>query len=170
MINNISYLDYLTDIIIIDTGAGISDSVLDFVIASPEVLLVVTPDPSSLTDSYSLVKALYNNPKFDQNQTRLKVVANRVRSSQDGQNTYSKLSTVVENFLAGNLEYLGMIPYDSAIDNAIRQQKPISLINENAISSKAFDVLANNLVNGANEQYIMRRGFKDMFYNLFNRA
>ncbi len=170
LINNISYLDYLTDIIIIDTGAGISDSVLDFVIASPEVLLVVTPDPSSLTDSYSLVKALYNNPKFDQNQTRLKVVANRVRSSQDGQNTYSKLSTVVENFLAGNLEYLGMIPYDSAIDNAIRQQKPISLINENAISSKAFDVLANNLVNGANEQYIMRRGFKDMFYNLFNRA
>ena len=64
LVKSLENLGTMTDIIIVDTGAGISDSVLEFVLASPEVLLVTTPDPSSLTDSYSLIKALYNHPDF----------------------------------------------------------------------------------------------------------
>ena len=62
LVKNIGELNELADVIIVDTGAGVSDQVLEFVLASPEVLLVTTPEPSSLTDSYSLLKALYRNP------------------------------------------------------------------------------------------------------------
>ena len=74
LISNLSYLNELTDVLIIDTGAGVSDSVLDFVLASPEVVLVTTPEPSSLTDSYSLIKALYKSPGFIKNGTNIRLV------------------------------------------------------------------------------------------------
>ena len=64
LVHNLSLLNDLCDILIIDTGAGVSDQVLEFVLASPEVVLVSTPEPSSLTDSYSLMKALYKSPKY----------------------------------------------------------------------------------------------------------
>ena len=65
LVQSINELNELADYIIIDTGAGISEQVLEFVIASPEVLLVATPEPTSLTDSYSLLKVLYRNPECD---------------------------------------------------------------------------------------------------------
>ena len=169
LINCFAYLDTYADYIIIDTGAGISHTVLEFVISSPEVLLVVTPDPSSLTDSYSLIKALYKNPRFNSRDTQIRVVTNKVRSTADGQNTYDKIATVVDRFLAGRLSYLGMVPTDNAVDFAIRQQKPISIVNQNAISSKAFGIIANNLMTGNNESFIMRRGLKDMIFGFLNR-
>ena len=74
---NLAELDALTDIIIVDTGAGISDSVLEFLVASGEVLLVTTPEPTSITDSYSLLKALYRHPRFQEDFTKVMMVANR---------------------------------------------------------------------------------------------
>ena len=73
LVHSLSKLDELADIIIVDTGAGVADNVLEFVIASPEVLLVTTPEPSSLTDSYSLLKALYRNPGFTKNEIKIKI-------------------------------------------------------------------------------------------------
>lgn len=64
LVRNLAQLDEMADIVLVDTGAGIADSVLEFVMACPEVLLVSTPEPSSLTDSYSLLKALHRNPNF----------------------------------------------------------------------------------------------------------
>ena len=71
---NLSKLDELADVIIIDTGAGISDNVLEFVMASPEILLLATSEPSSLTDAYSLLKALYRNEEFRRADTKIKVI------------------------------------------------------------------------------------------------
>ena len=78
-------LDALTDVIIVDTGAGISDSVLEFLVASGEVLLVTTPEPTSITDSYSLLKALYRHPRYEEAYTKVKMVANRVENVKEGQ-------------------------------------------------------------------------------------
>ena len=75
LIHNLKELDQLADIILIDTGAGIPDSVLEFVVASPEILMILTSDPSSLTDSYSLLKALHRNPNFDRENAVIKVIA-----------------------------------------------------------------------------------------------
>ena len=152
LVQSINELNELTDYIIIDTGAGISDQVLEFVVASPEVLLVATPEPTSLTDSYSLLKVLYRNPDFDPNATAIHVVLNRVNSIEEGRAMYEKLNSVVSQFLHGNLDYLGMIPQDAALERAIRQQKTVSQLEPNAKSSKAFEVLAGNLMNGTHNE------------------
>lgn len=163
LVKSINELNDLADFIIIDTGAGISDQVLEFVMASPEVLLVSTPEPSSLTDSYSLLKALYRNPNFVAGSTTIHVVSNRVNSMEEGQAVYDKLNSVVSQFLHGKLNYLGMIPADTALEKAVRQQQTVSLLEPNAKSAKAFEVLAGNLLNGTHNQVSMRRGIGQMF-------
>lgn len=169
LVKSISELNELADVIIIDTGAGVSDQVLEFVLASPEVLLVTTPEPSSLTDSYSLLKALYRNPKFVEGGTTIHVVANRVHSVEDGQMVYEKLKSVVEQFLNGSINYLGMIPQDAALERAVRQQKIVSLNEPNSDSAKAFEVLTTNLLEGTHHLAPMRRGIGQIFSQLLNR-
>lgn len=168
LVKNISELNELADVIIIDTGAGISDQVLEFVLASPEVILVTTPEPSSLTDSYSVLKALYRNPNFIQGGTSIHVVANRAQSVEDGQMVYDKLKSVVEQFLNGSINYLGMIPQDSELENAVRQQKIVSIHEPNSNSAKAFEVLTGNLLNGTHHTVPMRRGIAQIFSHLLN--
>ncbi|MDE5864485.1 MAG: P-loop NTPase, partial [Lachnospiraceae bacterium] len=78
-------LDGMYDVVIVDTGAGIADSVIEFVLSSPEVVLVVTPEPTSITDAYSLLKAVNRKKNFDRKQKAIKVVTNRVNSEREGQ-------------------------------------------------------------------------------------
>ncbi len=169
LVKCISELNELADVVIIDTGAGISDQVLEFVMASPEVLLVCTPEPSSLTDSYSLLKAVYKNPAFSEKETTIHIVANKVMSVEDGRIVYEKLKSVVERFLNGKINYLGMVPTDMALEKAVRAQKTVSLFDPKSNSAKAYEILAKNLMEGTNEQVQMRRGIGQMFSNLLNR-
>lgn len=146
LISNLSYLNELTDVLIIDTGAGVSDSVLDFVLASPEVVLVTTPEPSSLTDSYSLIKALYKNPGFIKNGTNIRLVANKVNSKDEAMAVYNKIKTVTTKFLKGEVKYLGMVPQDDTLEKAVRNQKIVSLSYPKAKSTKAFETIAYELL------------------------
>lgn len=169
LIHNLKNLDSLADVILIDTGAGISDSVLEFVVSSPEVILVMTPEPSSLTDSYSLLKALHRNPNFQKEKASIKVVSNKVTTEEDGCMIFEKLNTVVSQFLDGNLLYLGMVPMDMAIDKAVRQQTPVALTKPEAKASKAFETLADNLLNGSTYQPKEKHGIVQIFSNLINK-
>lgn len=169
IIRNMNALDTLADIIIIDTGAGISDAVMEFVLASPETLLVMTPDPSSLTDSYSLMKALYKNPAFQKNTSKISVIANRVHSVEDGKYVFEKLDSVVKQFLQGEIAYLGMVPEDRTIERAIRQQTPVSILAPTSRASKAYEILANNLINNESKQFTMRKGIAQIFASMLNR-
>lgn len=169
LVNSINELNDMADLIIIDTGAGISNQVMEFVLASPEILLVTTPEPSSLTDSYSLLKALYKNPNFTASKSRVHVIANRVTSYEDGKGVFDKLNSVVAQFLQGNLNYLGMIPQDLAIDRAVRQQKTVTLNEPNSNAAKAFKVLANNLLDGTNEQAPIKRGISQIFTSFLTK-
>lgn len=168
-VQKLSELDSLADIILIDTGAGISDSVMEFVIASPEVLLITTPEPSSLTDSYSLIKTLYRNPDFNYKDTVINVIANRVNSAADGQAVFDKLSSVVSQFLNWNVNYLGLVPQDPNIEKAVRQQQVVSLYDPQAPSAQAFARIAESLVSGENRYYEIRGGFSRMIYRFLNR-
>lgn len=169
LIQNLAELNELADVIIIDTGAGISDSVLEFVMASPEIMIVSTPEPSSLTDAYSLLKALYRNPAFSRDETKINIVANKVNSTTEGNTVFSKLNSVVAQFLKGELNFLGMIPQDQELDIAVRNQKIISLEKPNAFSSKAFEVLVNNYINDSHEMISMHRGITQLFINFLSR-
>lgn len=163
IVNSIDTLNELADFILIDTGAGISDQVLEFVMASPEVLLVSTPEPSSLTDAYSLLKALYHNPNFVEDETTIHIVTNRVNSQDEGRAIYEKVNSVVSQFLHGSLNYLGMIPQDAALERAVRQQKTVTMSDPNAKSARAISELADHLLNGTQQKTPVRWGIAQMF-------
>lgn len=169
IVDKMEELDSLADFILVDTGAGISDNVMEFVIASPEVLLIITPEPSSLTDSYSLIKTLQRNPGFNYQKTMINVIANQVNSVADGQAVFDRLNSVVCKFLNWNVNYLGLIPKDPVIERAVRQQRVVSIHDPDAISSKAFAKIAESLLCGENLYYEMQSGFAQMIYNFLNR-
>ncbi|WP_310605459.1 MinD/ParA family protein [Anaerosporobacter sp.] len=160
-------LDDLADIIIVDTGAGISDSVLEFVAASSEVILVTTPEPTSITDAYALLKTLSKRSQFSIDDTIIKLVSNRVDSTVEGRELYSKLSMVVQNYLHLNIEFLGAIPMDMNVSRAVIKQKPVSLAYPNSEAAKAMQEIANVL---SNEEVVVekqqKKGISQLFSNL----
>lgn len=159
-------LDACADVIIIDTGAGIADNVLEFVVASSEVLLVATPEPTSITDAYALLKALNRKKEFSKNNTTIKMIANRVRSQEEGQHLYEKMSVVVNKFLNIPVEYLGAVPLDDQITKAVMRQKPVSVTNPDAPSSRAIKAITDRLMDLEEGNLQERRGISQFFSNL----
>ncbi len=164
IIQNLVQLDAIADVIIIDTGAGISDAVLEFLVASGEILLVTTPEPTSITDSYSLLKALNRHPRFSKENTKIKVIANRVNKVAEGQSLFNKLEVVVSRYLKLSIDYLGAIPWDTQLSDAVMQQKPVSLNNPNAKSSLAFEEIAAKLM--GEEKPVKKRGMAGFFSHI----
>lgn len=162
-------LDEMADIVIVDTGAGISDAVLEFLVASGEVLLVTTPEPTSITDSYSLIKALARHPKYSSETTTVKVVANRVRGEQEAEQLFHKLETVVDKYLKIPIEYLGMVPQDEQLASAVMQQMPVSIENPGAKSAMAYEQLAAKLMNRETGKVQPRRGMAAFFTHIISR-
>lgn len=164
IIQNLVQLDAIADVIIIDTGAGISDAVLEFLVASGEILLVTTPEPTSITDSYSLLKALNRHPRFSRENSKIKVIANRVNKVSEGLNLFSKLEVVASRYLKLPIGYLGAIPWDTQLSDAVMQQKPVSLSNPNAKSSLAFEEIAAKLM--GEEKPTKKRGMAAFFSHI----
>lgn len=168
IIQNLAQLDAIADVIIIDTGAGISDAVLEFLVASGEILLVTTPEPTSITDSYSLLKALTRHPRFSQEESKIKVIANRVEHMEDGQALFNKLNVVVARYLKIPLFYLGAIPKDDKLSEAVMQQVPISLKNPAARSSQCYERMAAQLMNIEYNKDLKKRGMAAFFSHIVN--
>ena len=146
LVHNLSLLNDLCDILIIDTGAGVSDQVLEFVLASPEIILVSTPEPSSLTDSYSLMKAMYKSNKYHEGSANVHLVANKVESEEEGRAVYNKMNSVVQKFLGGDLDYLGYVIKDGQLEKAVRNQKVVSIEYPTSKAAKNFENLASRLL------------------------
>ena len=165
-------LDSMADVIIVDTGAGIADNVLEFVTASSEVLLVATPEPTSITDAYALLKALNKRAGFKRENTSIKMISNRVSSEAEGRNLYEKMSIVVDKFLNIQPEFLGMIPQDELISKAVMIQKPITVAYPNSAAAKALMSIAAKLYDGTEQE--VKKGitglFSDMIRTKFRKA
>lgn len=166
IIQNLAELDAIADVIIVDTGAGISDAVMEFLVASGEILLVATSEPTSITDSYSLLKALSRHSRYRQEDTRIKVIANRVTSEEDGQALFQKLNVVVELYLKMPMTYLGAVPLDSLLSNAVMQQMPVSIQHPNAKSSLAYQRMAATLMNMETSEPVKKRGMAAFFSHI----
>lgn len=160
-------LENIADVIIIDTGAGISDTVLEFVSSSSEVILVSTPEPTSITDSYALLKALNTREGFDRDNTVVKVIANRVSNRDEGENLFNKLSVVVNKFLNIDMRYLGMIPLDSNMSKAVMQQKPITMAYPDSAGARAFERLADELLDIHRNETGKKTGLAVVFARMF---
>ena len=168
IVQNLVQLDAIADIIIVDTGAGISDAVLEFLVASGEILLVTTPEPTSITDSYSLLKALYRHPRFDENMTKVKMIANRVSKESEGQVLFRKLNAVVERYLKIPMVYLGSVPEDIQLSRAVMQQVPVSLQNPGAKSTAAYERIAEKLLGKEEAERQPKRGMAAFFSHIIS--
>lgn len=169
IIKNLSELDEMADIIIVDTGAGIADAVLEFLVASGEILLVTTPEPTSITDSYSLLKALNRHPRYSREVSHIKVIANKVENGQEGRSLYEKLDTVVARYLKIPITYLGMIPQDAQLAKAVMQQMPVSIQNPDSKSAQAYEVLAAKLMNKELNKTLTKRGMAAFFSHIISK-
>ncbi|WP_458576135.1 MinD/ParA family protein [Aliamphritea spongicola] len=138
LIHSFSDIEDELDVLIIDTAAGISDTVVSFVKAAQEVVVVVCDEPTSITDAYALMKLLNR----DYQVSRFRVLANMVRSEQEGRNIYSKLLTVAERFLDVTLQYLGSIPYDESVRKGVQQQRAVLKAFPKSKASLAYKQLA----------------------------
>lgn len=152
LIQKMAELDQQADVIIVDTGAGIGDSVLEFVAASAEVLLVATPEPTSITDAYALLKSLNRNSSYEPGKTVVKMVANQVRGNNDADELFDKLGIVVNKFLNIDIEYLGSIPYDANMQRAVMRQEPLSMAAPNAAAARSVEKIARVLANKEEER------------------
>lgn len=157
-------LDSMADVILVDTGAGIADNVLEFVTASSEVLLVATPEPTSITDAYALLKALNRRAGFSREHTSIKMISNRVGSEAEGKNLYEKMSIVVDKFLNIQPEFIGMIPQDDLVSKAVMLQKPITLAYPNSPAAKALQTIAVKLCDGG--ESVSRKGITGLFSDM----
>ena len=166
IIQNLAQLDAIADVIIIDTGAGISDAVLEFLVASGEIILVTTPEPTSITDSYSLLKALNQHPRFSKETSQIKVLANRVNKISEGTALFDKLAMVSERYLKLPISYLGAVPWDKQLSDAVMQQKPVSLSYPNAKAAIAYEEIAAKLM--GEEKTMKKRGMAAFFSHIIS--
>ena len=169
IIQNLVELDEMADIIIVDTGAGISDAVLEFLVASGEILLVTTPEPTSITDSYSLLKALNRHPRYSPEASQIKVIANKVFGDAEAEALYAKLEAVVGRYLKVPISYLGMVPQDTQLAKAVMQQMPVSLDNPRARSAVAYERIAARLMNKELSANLPKRGMAAFFSHIISK-
>ena len=170
VIQNLAELDSIADVVIVDTGAGIADAVLEFLVASGEILLVTTPEPTSITDSYSLLKSLNRHPRFSGEMSQIKVIANKVDGEAEGEALFSKLNAVVERYLKLPVSYLGTIPQDANLSKAVMQQMPVSLANPGAKSAKAYKRIAETLLYGDAGESSNLRGMAGFFSHIIGTS
>ncbi|NLK75691.1 MAG: MinD/ParA family protein [Clostridiales bacterium] len=166
LIQSLAELDERADIIIVDTGAGISDAVLEFVAASQEVILVVTPEPTSITDAYALLKTLNRRENYSNPDRAISLITNRTTSVKEGLNIYNKLNAVSGRFLDFNLEYLGAVPQDNIVSKSIIYQKPASLLYPNSSFTKSITEIAEKICPMENDMSNKKRGISQVFSNL----
>ncbi|MAR90576.1 MAG: MinD/ParA family protein [Pseudomonadota bacterium] len=141
LIHAFSELSEDIDVLLVDTAAGISEMVMSFVTAAQESLFVVTNEPTSITDAYAMMKIL--NQKHGL--YRFNVVANMVRTQQEGREIYNKLTKVTDRFLDVALQFSGCIPMDDCVRKAVMRQKPVVEAYPRSKAALAFRTLANKV-------------------------
>jgi flagellar biosynthesis protein FlhG len=141
ILDQISLLPNAYDYLLVDTASGIGDNVLYLNAAAQEILVVVTPEPASLTDSYALIKVL--NKKY--RERRFSIVTNMVQDEAESLHVYRRLSDVANRFLSVSLDYKGFIPLDSHLRTATKSQQLVLQSDPRSPSSYAIRMLAEKL-------------------------
>jgi len=136
-------LDDLADCIIIDTRAGLSNAVVNFIKASDETIIVTTPDPTAIADAYALIKSIRNTAPHIK---ELKLIVNCADSDEEANEVHDKLVGVCAQFLKVKLSPLGTIPYDTFLARAVRRQQPVALAFPTADSALRISEITGNLL------------------------
>lgn len=143
LLDEMSTLDGMVDFILIDTGAGISSNVMYFNAAAREIIVVVTPEPTAMTDAYALMKVLYQK----HSRKRFRLIVNMADNPGEAKAVYHRLSTAMGHFLNLGVEYLGFIPRDDKLSEAVRRQKPLTALWPSSPAAKGLRDIARLLGN-----------------------
>ncbi|MBI6873111.1 MinD/ParA family ATP-binding protein, partial [Clostridium aciditolerans] len=162
-----SFLSKLTcledlDYIIMDTGAGVNRDVLGFISCCEELIVITTPEPTSLTDAYSLLKAVSHFKIRD----NAKVIVNRTIESKEGESTFNKFNNAVSKFLNINLQYLGYLSDDKKLVQAVRKQQPFLISYPNSDVAKDLNYIAGKIIGLETDK--TESSIQDFFKKIFN--
>ncbi|MCQ6274113.1 MinD/ParA family protein [Bacillus sp. V3B] len=146
--NQFSTLLLEYEYVILDMGAGINESSLRFILAVDEIIVVTTPEPTSITDAYAAMKYITLENKM----IPFYIVVNRAHSEKEGVATFNRISKVLTHFLEKNAIFLGALPDDQIISQAVRKQIPFIQLNEKAPASKALSDMTEKYCQGQFDQ------------------
>jgi len=150
LLNEFDLLNNMYDILLIDTGAGISSNVIFFNLAAQEKIVVVTPEPTSITDAYALIKVMFKHHGTN----KFIILMNMVRNEKEAMSVYRNLSRVVEKFMGSiSLDYAGYIPYDKHLHESISRREPVTCCYPQSSSSQGFKKLAEYLLDHTDERH-----------------
>jgi flagellar biosynthesis protein FlhG len=130
-----------SDFMIIDTAAGIAGNVIGILKAVTEVIIVTTPDPTALVDAYATIKLMHQAAS----DTPIRIVVNDVVELGDAERVFKQLRTTTARFLNRDIEYLGTIPHDSELVDAVREQRPVVQYAPETPASRALRLIARHL-------------------------
>jgi flagellar biosynthesis protein FlhG len=130
------------DLLLIDTAAGISSNVMDFNVMAQEIIVVVSPEPTSITDAYALMKVL--SMKYSEKSCKL--VVNMAASPKEALDVFRQLELVTERFLDIHVEYLGCVLRDDKLARGVKHQRLVSDLYPESRAGRCFVDLAKRVI------------------------
>lgn len=167
-LEGLSRLEGQADYLILDTGAGLSTTVQEFVHAADTVIVVTTPEPTALADAYGAIKAIARRNSAPE----IRLIINQAERTDDANTTAERIIMTARDFLGVNIEHLGTIPRDPHVWQAVRRQVPFSVEFPTAPASRAMEILTRRLILGGSAERVYRArsgGFFERLAGLFGR-
>jgi flagellar biosynthesis protein FlhG len=163
----INELDTLStaDIIIIDTSAGVSSNVLDFIAAADDAVIITTPEPTAITDAYGIIKIIAT--EYDDLNMGLKLVVNRAKGVAEAKKVADRMITIAGQFLNLKVDYLGFIYDDPVVSQAVLKQKPFMVIDPRCKASLCVQHIVDRMEKG---EFRDSGGFGGMMKKFFRRS
>ncbi|MDR1905174.1 MAG: MinD/ParA family protein [Treponema sp.] len=152
------------DIIIVDTSAGVSSNVLDFIAAADDAVIIATPEPTAITDAFGIIKIIAS--EMENLNIGLKLVVNRVKSAVEAKQVADRMINIAGQFLNIKVEYLGFIYDDNMVSQAVLRQKPFLVIDPRCKASQCVQHIVERL---EKSEFIERGGFGNLFKRIFGR-
>ncbi len=147
-LSEMAALDDIIDVLLIDTGAGINENVIYFNLAAQERIILLTPEPTSLTDAYAMIKVLSTRHDVK----KFQILINMALSAQEAINVFKQLSKVCDQFLETlSLDFIGYLPYDKKLVTAVRSQRLVTEKFPDCKASKMLQKISHDLIKAVPE-------------------
>lgn len=164
--SNLSLLEEEMDLILVDTGAGLSKSVLNFVLAADEIIVVTMPEPTAIADAYGVIKAIFHHNQ----EAKVNLIINRVTNQKEAEKVAERIIQVCNQFIGKEIHWLGYVVEDTKISQAVRSQQPLVLAYPRCLASQCLQRIAeminNNFLAGEKKMEVQSKNFFQKLFTL----
>ncbi|MCX8131234.1 MAG: AAA family ATPase [Clostridia bacterium] len=163
-----SFLEQNFDYVLIDTGAGLSKNVTNFIYAADETVILTTPEPHAITDAYSIIKVILDKSR----DIHLKLIINKCETSQEGEAVLSRITSVVRNFLNYNIVPCGYIPESKYVSRSIKEQVPLCISYPTCDIARSLETIVNSEIGSSlrDTPASTVTGFVNKFKSFFGKS